>query len=222
MKPEKPTCESHGVLIQMICADCGELMCCECTGLHSEKSCKAGVMYIPFFATKKLLKELGDTRDNLKSDREEIKKSLRTFAEALPEIVKKLLAVKEMAEKLMADVDKALAGLEGYGPKSADTAYITMIKAIEGQIKSLPSAAKEKNIGQIIKAINTVKNSKGDRGMWRAESTITSVNKILLNAEEFARLGEYLRGLVETCQNVLQKMPVEVIKNSESESDYNC
>ncbi len=214
MQPVKPMCidKTHGNPIELICLKCKQLMCVSCMGLHYERGCKGAVVDLPFYANLKLMSKLRKTLAKLESNRQKVEDTAREFTGALPEIEKGLRLIKGKTEKLLEDINNALAVLKEYGQCSASSAYITIKRELEQQLKDLPSAVEHKDVRQIMKAISANNNSMSDRELRIRDTTISSLNKVLLGANEFDALGTCLQELVGTCQNVLsRKLEVDVI-----------
>ncbi len=205
MEAEKPSCETHKYPIQLICFTCKVKMCCKCTGPHFKNGCKGAVVDLASYAEQNLMPQLSETLEKLKSGRQKVEDAAQKFTGVLPEIKKNLHTIKEKAEKLLTEIGKALAALEEYDSDSAGSAYIKMKEELELQLDSLRSAMKNDNMGQIMKVISATQKTMGDCELQLSGATVASVNKVLLNTEEFETMSKHLQGLVTTCQNVFKR-----------------
>lgn len=195
----------------MICLECKEFMCLKCLGPHTIRGCKGAVMDLPSYAETNIVPQLQETLKDLESGKEKLKESTKVFTSMLPRVKKDLLMLKDKIDELSAEINNALALLEGCDPNFP---YVIMESTLEQQLNQLKISVANDNMEQIIKAIESQKELQqnisagtGDAELRLIEGINLSVRR-LMETKEFVTLGECLQGLTATCQNIFKRKAI--------------
>ncbi|MDR3544044.1 MAG: hypothetical protein P4L69_24275 [Desulfosporosinus sp.] len=173
-------------------------------------------MDLPAYAEKNIVPRFEEALKDFVNKQEKLQEPARAFSSTFPGVKKNLLMLKDKVEKLLGEINKALASLERCDP---DYPYAAIKATLEQQLSELETSVAQDNMKCIIKAIESQKELQrnmpaeiGDAELKLIEGINSAVTQ-LLGTKELTALGECLHRLAATCKNVFKRITIPAVTN---------